>query len=234
MIFYFLKDLFFPKFCLQCYRPGSYLCQNCQKQLIYLRNQRCFYCKKPSPYSLTHQKCLKSFYIDQVGSIFIYNNLLKKIIKNIKYRFATEVFKELTLIIDPKKINTLSFYKNLSGNITIQPIPLHKNKYKKRGFNQAYLISLYLQKFLNFPIVDYLERVKETKNQAEIKEKKQRYQNLKGAFKIRQNLKQEELKNLKIILVDDIITTGYTANEAAKTLKKAGCEKVYLFSLAQG
>lgn len=230
----FLKDILFPKFCFGCNFPGVYICKNCQKNLQYIKIQKCFYCKKPSIYSLTHENCLKKFNIDQINSVFYYNDFLKKIIKNIKYRFVKEAFAELTKIINPSKILSLEFYKNINEELFIQPIPLHKNKLKQRGFNQAYLIALYLKSFFNFSIVDFLERVKETKNQAEIKEKKERYLNIKGAFKLKKDIDKNLLKNKRIILIDDVATTGYTLLEASKTLKKYGAFKVYGFTLAQG
>ncbi len=230
----FLKDLFFPKFCLGCGKPGIYICLNCQKKLEYIKTQKCFYCKKSSLYNLTHQICLKKLSIDQVGSIFYYNDFFKKIIKNVKYRFAKEIFKELFKIINVDNIRFLELYKNLENDVFIQPIPLHKNKFKDRGFNQAFIISQYLNQLLNFPVIDILERVKETKNQAEIKDRKKRYQNVRGAFKIKKDVDLNLIKNKRIILVDDVITTGFTVNEAAKILKKAGAIKVYCFTLAQG
>ncbi|MCS6956519.1 MAG: ComF family protein [Patescibacteria group bacterium] len=229
----FIKDFLFPKFCLDCKKPGGYICLKCQKKLLYIKKEKCFYCQKPSLYNLTHQNCLKKFYIDQVGSVFYYNDFLKKIIKNIKYRFVKEALDELLKLINPLNIRFLELYKKISDNIFIQPIPLHKNKLKERGFNQAYFIALYLNKLFNFPIIDFLERVKETKNQAEIKEKKQRYLNIKGAFRIKKDINEKDLKNKRIILVDDVITTGHTANEASKVLKKSGVLKVYCFTLAQ-
>ncbi len=229
-----LLDLLFPKFCLGCHRPGGYICLQCQNKLIYLKSQKCFVCKKPSLYNLTHQNCLKKLSIDQVGSIFYYNDFFKKIIKNIKYRYAKEILFELTKIINPLQINFLELYKNLSGKIFIQPIPLHQEKLNERGFNQAYLIANYLKDLTHFTIVDLLIRVKKTKNQAEIKDKKQRYINIKNAFKLKKDIDTNFIYGSRIILVDDVVTSGYTAAEASKTLKKAGVQKVYLFTLAQG
>ncbi|GAB4218641.1 MAG: ComF family protein [Candidatus Microgenomates bacterium] len=230
----FLKDILFPKFCLGCSRPGVYICHHCQKKLLYIKTQKCFYCKKTSLYNLTHINCLKKLYIDQVGSIFYYNDFLKKIIKNIKYRYAKEILKELFKIIKVENIGFLELYKNIKDEIFIQPIPLHKSRFNERGFNQAQIITDYLSGFIDYPAVDYLERVKQTKNQAEIKDKYKRFQNVRGAFRLRKNIDLGLIKNKRVILVDDVITTGHTVNEAAKIFKKAGVLKVYCFTLAQG
>lgn len=227
-------DLFFPKFCLNCYLPGAYICPRCQKDLKEPRFTSCFFCQKRSLYGLTHQNCLKKLNIDGVGFLFYYNNFLKKIIKNTKYRLATEVLEELTKIIKPETFNHLEFYKKLSSKTYFQPIPLSPKKFRERGFNQALLITKFFQNYFNYSIADFLIRVKETKPQAELKTKRERFNNLKGAFKINPNCQQDLILKSRIILIDDVITTGSTVKEAAKTLKKAGADKVYVLALAKG
>jgi competence protein ComFC len=198
--------------------------------LAYVEKEVCFFCKKPSPFGLTHAFCLKKYSPLAVTAIFYYNDILKKIIKATKYQLATEVLKELFAIVDPKKIEKLSFFANLK-NTVFQPIPLYPTKERKRGFNQARLITSFFQKFLPFQEVDYLQRKKETKPQAEIKERKKRYLNIRGAFLL--NPKTKVDKDKTIIVVDDVLTTGLTALEAVKTLKKEGFEKVFVLALAK-
>jgi len=229
----FFTDLLFPKHCLGCSILGAYICPKCQRQLHYLDRNTCFYCKKASLYSLTHPICLKNFNITGLTAIFSYNNLLKKIIKNIKYRLVTEAWKDLTRIIEPEAVRQIGFYKRISKDFFLQPIPLSKRKIRERGFNQAFLITRFFQAFLDFPISDFLIRVKETLPQAELKTKKDRYNNLRGAFKINPVNKSKVIGS-KIILVDDVVTTGSTVREAAKVLKKAGAAKVYVLALAKG
>lgn len=227
-------DLIFPKFCLNCHFPGAYICLKCQKYLWHPKYSRCFFCHKASLFGLTHQGCLKKFNIDSVNFIYYYNNVLKKIIKATKYRLATQVWKEFTHIINPDLFSGLAFYKKLSGKIYFQPIPLSAKKLKERGFNQALLVTRFFQKFFKFPIADFLVRTKETKSQAELKTRKERYNNLRGAFKINLFSHSEFIKESRIILIDDVITTGSTVKEAAKVLKKAGAKKVYVLALAKG
>jgi len=225
----FLKDLLFPKICVDCFYLGAYLCPSCQKKIVYVEKEICFFCKKPSPFGLTHFSCQKKHSPDGVMAIFYYNQIFKKIIKAIKYKFATEVLKELFQIIDPKKIEKLSFFSDFK-NAVFQPIPLHPKKERQRGFNQAKILVSFFQKFLPFPEVNYLIRKKDTKPQAEIKDRKKRYFNVKGAFGINPMAKIDKEK--AVILVDDVLTTGFTALEAAKTLKNAGVGKVFVLALA--
>lgn len=229
----FFKDLLFPKHCLGCGILGAYICPKCQKLFRYLDRGTCFYCKKASLYNLTHPICLKNFNIDGVTAIFYYNNLLKKIIKSIKYRLVIEAWKDLTRTIEPEAVRQISFYKRISKGFFLQPIPLCKRKIRERGFNQAFLITKFFQAFLDFPISDFLVRVKETLPQAELKTKKDRYNNLRGAFKIDPK-GHPAVTGSDIILVDDVVTTGSTVREAARVLKKAGAVKIYVLALAKG
>jgi len=226
----FLKDILFPKICIGCSYLGSYICTNCQRNLKYIEKDVCFICKKPSPFGLIHFSCKKRYYPEGIMSIFYYNNFLKKIIKSVKYQLANEVFDELFQVINPEKIGKISFFADFKHAV-FQPVPLHQSKEKQRGFNQAKILVSFFQRFLTFPETNYLIRKKETKPQAEIKDKKKRYLNIKGAFSINPKLKIEKEKTL--IVVDDVVTTGLTVFEAVKTLKEAGVEKVFVLTLAK-
>ncbi|MEK7597121.1 MAG: ComF family protein [Patescibacteria group bacterium] len=232
----FLIDLLFPKFCLGCGYVGVYLCQSCQNKLKPIESDTCLYCKKPSLFGLTHPNCINKLYVDGLVTIYHYNPILKKVIKNIKYRLAVQVWQEFYKIIEPQVIIKLGFYKKLSLDFVIQPIPLSQIKYNERGFNQAKIISNFFKKFLHFPIVDLLVRKREILSQAQTKNKKARYLNTRGAFAINNKCRDAKfcVSNKNIILIDDVVTSGSTVNEAAKVLKKAGAKKVYVLALAKG
>lgn len=110
------------------------------------------------------------------------------------------------------------------------PVPLHKKRMRARGYNQAELLARALGSRLNVPVcTDFLVR---EKNTAPLKYEnpKERQNNLKKAFNIAKN----DVKLKRVILVDDIYTTGSTVDEAARTLKAAGVESVYFVTLACG
>lgn len=224
----FLIDLLFPKFCLGCGYIGVYLCPSCFKELKSTKNDVCLYCNKASLFGLTHPYCSKTLGIDGLMSIYHYNPLLKKIIKNIKYRLATDIWQEFYKVIEPQVISKLGFYKKLSQSLFIQPIPLSKLRYNERGFNQAKIISLFFQKLLLFPSIDSLIRREERLSQAQIKNKKIRYLNVKDVFSCTRFVPEN------ILLIDDVITSGSTVKEAARILKIAGAKKVYALALAKG
>ncbi len=226
-----LIDLLFPKFCLGCSHIGSYICHRCFKKLKVINKPICLYCHKQSYLGLTHPKCLKKLSIDGVLSIYYYDNLLKKIIKNIKYRLATIVWDEFWKSIPESDINRLFAYKKIFCEAFIQVVPLSQSKYQLRGFNQAMMIAKYFKKVLNFPIINILKRSHEALAQAQIKSKKSRLKNVKNVFLITRRV---DIKNKTIILIDDVITTGATLKEACRMLKKAGANKVYALTLAKG
>ena len=110
------------------------------------------------------------------------------------------------------------------------PVPLHVEREKKRGFNQAALIAKVLGKEMDIPVNEQIiRRVKATMPQKQVNGK-ERQNNLKNAFKIVQN----DVKLNTVVVVDDIYTTGATMDAVAKCLKGAGVEKVYCISLTVG
>lgn len=110
------------------------------------------------------------------------------------------------------------------------PIPLHPGRRRRRGFNQAELVARGLGKRLEIPVCSrLLVRVKRTRPQKELSDRERR-SNLKNAFQVVKN----DVRLKKVILVDDIYTTGSTMDAAAEVLFKYGVEKVYFLSICIG
>jgi len=108
---------------------------------------------------------------------------------------------------------------------------LEKRKLKQRGFNQAEEIAKELSSFLKIPLVsDCLTKIKETLPQVELSGKK-REENIKGVFLVKNN---EKTRGRKVLLVDDVYTTGSTMEEAARVLKTAGAKEVWGVVVARG
>lgn len=227
----FLKDLLFPKVCLGCGLLGSHICLTCQKNLKKIDKDRCFYCKKPSFLGLTHPFCKKPYGVDGVISCFFYSDVLKRILKNIKYRLVREGLSELLLLTPPSALDKIARYNSLYGNIAIQEIPLFPTRKKKRGFNQSDEIARFISVTLNFPRASNLIRIRETFTQSQLKKSKDRIRNIKGAFHV---LQKQDVYRGNILLVDDVMTSGATVSEASSVLKKAGADKVFVFTLAKG
>ena len=224
-----LLDIFFPVKCFGCGYLGVYICPSCEKQLRPIEKQACIYCNKPSLYGLTHPKCRRREEVDGCISLFHYDNLLKKIIKGIKYSFVTAAQNDLFYLMAKHGQEPLIYYKKRC-DLFIQPIPLSEEKQRSRGFNQAKIIAGTLSFLTKIKQAGLIKRHKNTEIQAKIKEKRKRRENMKGAF----SLSSKQIGTKEILLVDDVVTSGSTVKEAAKTLKRGGVEKVYVFSVAKG
>lgn len=204
----FILDLLFPKFCLNCKREGKYLCEDCQAILEISGLHR----------SLPLGKNLNDLY----WAVEYKNPLVKKLIQSFKYEpFVKELSKSLASLI----INHFSLLENQPEfkDFILIPIPLEKRKLRWRGFNQAEEIAKELAKFLNLSVINnVLIKTKETLPQVELDEEK-RKENVKGVFSVKN---KEIIKNKKILLIDDVYTTGATMEEGADTLKKSGAKEV--------
>jgi len=123
-------------------------------------------------------------------------------------------------------------YKNQLNKFSadmIIPIPLHRLKKAERGYNQAYWIAKGISDTLNIPIAKGVaKRVKYTESQTTYN-KEERFQNISGAFKI---VSSDKIRDKRIIIVDDVVTTGATIRELAKQIRMEGASGIILVSAA--
>jgi ComF family protein len=208
-----LIDIFFPKLCIFCGAEGYLLCPDCRSTITLWS------------YHLES----KGKYLDDLYFAADYNQFLVNFsIKKLKYNFLKDLAKDLAEII-------LDHFKILGKppdfqDFLIIPIPLHEKRLRQRGFNQAEEIAKVLAEYFKIPLEkNVLFRKKDTLSQTELK-REQRIQNVKDAFFVKDS---QKIKNKNILLVDDVLTTGATMEEAAKTLKKAGAKKVVGVVLAK-
>jgi len=203
----FFLDFLFPKFCFNCQKEGGYLCQDCLSVL---------------EISSSHQKYSTKNLADLYFALSYENILVKKLIQKFKYEpFIKELAETLVLLIITH-FQLLDKRPNLS-NFILVPIPLNEKRLRWRGFNQAEEIGKYLSEFLKLPLVsNCLLRVKNTYPQVELTAEA-RKENVKDIF-FCQN--KREIFGKKILLVDDVYTTGATMEEAARVLKEAGGKEI--------
>ncbi len=231
-IFYFLKSFLgfiADERCVVCDKNKGFICSSCEP-LLPLNKIFCDICASPLNVSTDNLRCgkclnLKPVY-QSVFSPLIYDGFLREIIIEAKFKGK---FQYYTMLMN--KVYDI-FQKNFtelgSSAKAIIPIPLSKQRLRERGYNQSMLIARFLSKKLNIPILsDSLIKVRHTIPQSMLGEK-DRIKNIKGAFLLKKSLKTD-----KIILVDDIITSGATINEASLALKKGGVNEIRVFSLCR-
>jgi ComF family protein len=234
-------DIFFPVRCLNCSRPGEWLCPVCRRDFSILTQDVCPVCRRPSPYGKTHAWCAKETSLDGLLVAAQSHEILKQAIKVYKYQFVKDLapfFCRLLLekiqsadkqTIRPHWIHALFN----SSVLVVVPVPLHARRYRWRGFNQAELLARLLCEKLNLSYRPfYLRRRKYTPPQAKLK-RSRRLKNLRKSFQINP-LYAKEIHGAKIILIDDIATTLATLDICAQTLKRAGALEVWGLVLQRG
>ena len=165
-----------------------------------------------------------------LGAAANYEETARNLIHHLKYRSWSRLQSPIKKLLQVY-LQNLNFHPFKLENYSVVPIPLHKNRERRRGFNQAELIGKIVADQLNLPLEkNFLVRIKETKPQVDIKDWGQRKNNLNGAFQIR---RPESVKNKNIILTDDVYTSGATINEAAAALKSAGAKKIIAIVIAK-
>ena len=231
-----LLDFLFPKFCVGCHQEGSYFCNKCLSKIKTVP-QICPVCEKASVFGQTHLNCRSRYSLDGLTSLFTYEGIIKEAIHKIKYQFVTDLTKELMEFVfqqlaTEKEQKYLVFEKFLlQKGAIIVPVPLYWYKENTRGFNQASLIAKFISLHYKVPLnAKVLKRKKWTISQTGLSEE-ERKENVKNIFSVSPNILISQYPN--ILLLDDVWTTGSTIKEAAKTLKKAGIEKVWGFTVAR-
>ncbi|MDH5631104.1 MAG: ComF family protein [Gammaproteobacteria bacterium] len=228
--------------CLLCYAPispnakSSILCHQCIERLPMLSNG-CKVCAMPISDIHSQEsdrvcgECLSHapFYHQTISS-FHYESPVSHLIGGIKFNSK---FQFIPLLTQHLVERIATSYKDKNYPDVILPVPLHKTKLKKRGFNQSQLIANYLaiqlkEKYeLSIPVdIKLAKRVRNTLPQTTL-DAKARKKNLRNAFSIESSLPKT------IALVDDVITTGTTVNELSKQLIKSGCQEVHIWTLAR-
>jgi len=221
-----ILDIFFPKHCVACGRIGNYFCDACRAKIRPISdNERiCPMCGRLAFGGVTHPKCRTRYGIDGLTSFFHYDGPVRKAVKALKYRLVSDVAKEFVgLIRIPKQV----------GNDSILvPIPLHASRLRERGFNQAEVLGRAVAARLHIPVrTDILRRIRATPPQAEIKKREDRIKNMKNSFSIHNSLFL--IHNSRIVLFDDVCTTGATLRNAASALKRAGAHHIWAITIAQ-
>ena len=208
-------DLLFPRFCLGCGAENDYLCPKCVTKI----NP----CRAP----------LKTKYCEIILSASHYKNpLTQKIIRRFKYQNCQNLRFAVSDII-LRNINYFNTKKE-KRHILI-PIPISKKKRRKRGFNQSEILAEALSQKTEIPVQkNILLKKFHTLSQVETKSRLERIKNMKNSFYVSREDGLSVYHNHIVILIDDIITTGATINEAARVLKKAGFKNVMAVTAARG
>ncbi len=240
---HFLSDilsLIFSNSCRSCrtridinkYYP---LCLDCAESLPYLKKPYCSVCALPlEPGAITEKlkyyECgycrLEKIYYDRAIACLSYDETVRDLIHDFKfhgYFRLSETFGYLALL-------KYLYDERYGGEDFIIPVPLHISRSRKRGFNQSALIAAEFSRYTSIPV--YTQSVKRIKRTEALynKSHKERKAILRGVFSV---TNPEMIKDRKLLLLDDIYTTGSTVNELSKTLRKAGAAQINVITVAR-
>lgn len=199
--------------------PTRYgLCENCK---IDLNVNYCVRCgrHKVGVSDYCGECAEMSLYFDEARSAVNYTGNAQGLVRRLKYGKSPFLAKQMSafmldiLLTSDWAIDCITF------------VPMHKTRFKKRGYNQAELLAQWIADGTDAPCISLLDKIKPTVNQARL-DREARIANLRGSFSIIQKPPE------RVLLIDDVMTTGSTASECAKTLKKAGARVVYLLTFA--
>ncbi len=231
-------DFVFTSFCPICdgqvFKDGySYVCQECLDTLAWVRGTRCKLCGIPMSgmdfQGLTCASCREeNLLFDQGRCMFVMEERSRGLIHDIKYHGARMILRDMPSWVD----RCDGFREYLEGTVLV-PVPLHRRRMGKRGFNQSEWIAHALRKAVgpSVDVVHALKRRKNTPTQTEL-DRNQRKANVKNAFALvrKNHLRKED----RIMLVDDVFTTGATLNACAEVLKEHGFQQISIATLGHG
>jgi ComF family protein len=231
-----LLDLLFPPLCHVCkaFIPNAgdlFICAECLDKTSFLTSPLCTSCGRPfvteNGRDHTCGACITNTPPYICRSAALLEGPVQELIHRYKYSGRAHLGQPLGLLT----ATTLAAFSIEAMPAVIVPVPLHRKRLRQRGFNQSQLIANVLEKQWKVPLeVGNLRRIRWTEPQITL-DATARVANVKGAFAVED---AKKLKGKRVLLVDDVLTTGSTMRECAEALRDAGAEAVFAVTVARG
>ena len=227
-------SLLYPPVCTNCgenVRAGEYLCNRCEAKAVRIVAPFCRQCSEPFEGAITSEftcaNCAhRTIYFDAAVSAYRGRGIVREIIHEFKYgrqiHLRHLVARWLHAALEDERLRGNRFD-------VIVPVPLHVTRLRERGFNQASLLAALLSDQTSISSGPVLERIRYTTTQTAL-DRSERIENLHNAFRLRKNT---NVRGLRVLLIDDVLTTGSTLSECARVLKRAGALSVHAATAAR-
>lgn len=231
-----LTDLLLPPRCHACHASvpegeETHLCTSCRSQLLPIVSPLCTQCGIPfRNYGGSDDHLCGSCLKDPppftaARTAYAYEGPLRDLIHNLKYSGNVKRRRPLEQLLDRLTDNVLLWEPDC-----ILPVPLHESRLKERGFNQSILLAERAAERWQTPLLRRaMRRTRKTVPQMEL-DRDDRMTNVKGAFAVAD---PSLVRKKRVLLLDDVITTGSTVTECARVLRKSGAEEVFVIALAR-
>jgi competence protein ComFC len=229
-----LSSLFYPPTCVVCSENAErleYLCATCQSRAPRICSPFCAKCSEPFFGAITQTfTCAncehRVLHFDSAVAAYRSRGVVRKLVHDFKYGRQRHLRYPLAEWLG----ETLSDPRLRGRRFDlIVPVPLHPTRERERGFNQAALLAELLARKVALPLRAVLERIRYTTTQTAY-DRAERMENLHDAFRLRKN---RDVRQLRVLLIDDVLTTGSTLSECARVLKAAGAISVHAATAAR-
>ena len=233
-----LLDFLYPACCHLCERSlthGRHLCSSCSDNLHYIEAPFCDICGESYDGAITEQficpNCHRlDFDFDFARAAIHSEGAGRDLVHDFKYTRQIHLADELAQLMEAA-LSDGRFHPYIENGIIV-PVPLYWLRQRKRRFNQAEEIGKKLSPRIGIPQISLLKRTRNTQTQTRLSRKK-RLANLNQAFELKKKY-IHTIEDKPIILIDDVFTTGSTANECAKVLKQQGAKSIAVLTVLRG
>ena len=216
-------DLLFPPECAVCSREGSFLCDGCEPRLPRLSPPYCRMCAEPDAAPVCPWCRADAPAYERIRAPYRYTGPVRDMVHDLKYANIRSLAPTLGgLLVD--YLGSLRFEAD-----RVAPVPLHPKRERSRGYNQSQLLAREVSRRVGIPMADdRLLRSMDTPPQVAMSGREERRQNIEGAFEC-----TGDAAGVRVLLIDDVVTTGSTMSACASALKDAGAKSVYGLALAR-
>ncbi len=220
-------DVLLPPSCAACdvvLPAATCFCEDCAHEVLELPSVHCLCCAEPGTFPQQRcARCTNGMPWERAFAPFEHEGMVAKAIHRFKYEDRSDIARPLGLLLAATARDELA---SMEG--TLVPLPLHQSRFQERKYDQAALLTAVLGQRLNREVkTGWLMRTRDTRRQVGLKEE-QREENVRGAFSA-----TSAVQGRHVVLVDDVLTSGATAREAARALKAAGALNVFVLTLAR-
>lgn len=217
-----LLELVFPDFCLGCGRRGELLCEDCLKGIEPIKNP-CQLCGAPQEGPICYYCRDLNLHFDGARAGGLYTGILRDMLLAFKFKGKVKMAEKLWSMM----VRAIPPYWRIDCVVAVPP---HKRSLRGRGISSSLLLGAGVAYSLSLPFYpSILEWRREVKRQVGLG-RKERFANVRGAITL---TSMEKVKGKRVLLVDDVMTTGATASACALALKRAKAERVWVLTAAR-